>query len=42
MNRTGLIVALAIAAVVGVAFGLYPLIDVRDRALFLRIRRQQP
>jgi membrane-associated PAP2 superfamily phosphatase len=34
MNRTGLIVALAIAAVVGVAFGLYPLIDVRIARYF--------
>jgi lipid A 4'-phosphatase len=29
MNRTGLIVALAIAAVVGLAFGLYPELDLR-------------
>lgn len=29
MNRTGLIVALAIAAVVGVVFGLYPELDLR-------------
>jgi membrane-associated PAP2 superfamily phosphatase len=34
MNRTGLIVALGIAAVVGVAFGLYPLIDVRIARYF--------
>jgi len=29
MNRTGLIIALAIAAVAGVAFGLYPQLDLR-------------
>ena len=29
MNRTGLIVALAIAAVAGLAFGLYPQLDLR-------------
>jgi membrane-associated PAP2 superfamily phosphatase len=34
MNRTGLMIALAIAAVVGVTFGLYPLIDVRIARYF--------
>jgi len=34
MNRTGLIIALAIAAIVGVAFGLYPELDLKLAALF--------
>lgn len=34
MNRTGLIIALAIAAVVGVVFGLYPKIDLMIAAPF--------
>ena len=34
MNRTGLIVALAIAAVVGVVFGLYPQLDLMISAPF--------
>jgi len=29
MNRTGLLIALAVAAVVGVVFGLYPELDLR-------------
>ncbi len=37
MNRTGLVVALAIAAVVGLVFGLFPALDVRISALFLHI-----
>jgi lipid A 4'-phosphatase len=39
MNRTGLIVALAIAAVVGVAFGLYPQLDLMLAAPFHAIAR---
>ena len=34
MNRTGLIVALVIAAVVGLAFGLYPDLDLRVSRYF--------
>ena len=34
MNRTGLIIALAIAAVVGVVFGLYPQLDLMIAAPF--------
>jgi membrane-associated PAP2 superfamily phosphatase len=34
MNRTGLIVALVIAAVVGLAFGLYPELDLRVAGYF--------
>lgn len=34
MNRTGLLIALAIAAVVGLVFGLYPDLDLRISALF--------
>ena len=34
MNRTGLIVALAIAAVVGVVFGLFPQLDLRISQYF--------
>ena len=41
MNRTGLIVALAIAAVVGVAFGLYPQLDLMISAPFTPSRRRQ-
>jgi len=36
MNRTGLIVALAIAAVVGVVFGAYPLLDLRIARYFYK------
>ncbi len=39
MNRTGLIVALAIAVVVGVAFGLYPQLDLMIAAPFHAITR---
>jgi lipid A 4'-phosphatase len=34
MNRTGLIVALTIAVVVGVLFGVYPQLDLDIAALF--------
>ena len=34
MNRTGLLIALAIAAVAGVAFGLYPDLDLRIAGYF--------
>jgi membrane-associated PAP2 superfamily phosphatase len=34
MNRTGLIIALAIAAVAGLAFGLYPDLDLRIARIF--------
>ena len=34
MNRTGLLVALAIAVVAGVAFGLYPELDLRIARYF--------
>jgi lipid A 4'-phosphatase len=34
MNRTGLVIALALFAMVGVVFGLYPELDVRLAALF--------
>ena len=34
MNRTGLIIALAIAAVVGAVFAIYPQLDVAIAALF--------
>jgi lipid A 4'-phosphatase len=37
MNRTGLIVALAVAAVVGVVFGAYPLLDLRIARYFYEI-----
>jgi len=39
MNRTGLIIALAIAAVVGLAFGLYPQLDLMIAAPFHAISR---
>jgi lipid A 4'-phosphatase len=39
MNRTGLIVALAIAAAVGLAFGLYPQLDLMMSAPFHAISR---
>jgi len=39
MNRTGLIVALAIAAVVGLAFGLFPQLDLMISAPFYAIAR---
>ena len=38
MNRTGLIIALAIAAVVGAVFAIYPQLDV---AIAARNARQQ-
>jgi hypothetical protein len=34
MNRTGLIIALTIAAVTGLAFGLYPQLDLMASAPF--------
>jgi membrane-associated PAP2 superfamily phosphatase len=34
MNRTGLMIALAVAAVVGLVFGLYPELDLKLAALF--------
>jgi len=34
MNSTGLFIALAVAAVVGVAFGVYPQLDLDVSALF--------
>jgi len=37
MNRTGLIVALCIAAVAGVVFGLYPALDLRIARVFYEI-----
>jgi membrane-associated PAP2 superfamily phosphatase len=39
MNRTGLLIALAIAAVVGVVFGLYPELDLRLAQPFYEIDR---
>ena len=39
MNRTGLLIALAIAAVVGVIFGLYPELDLRLARPFYEIDR---
>ncbi|HWM83595.1 MAG TPA: phosphatase PAP2 family protein [Pseudolabrys sp.] len=39
MNRTGLIAALIIAAVVGIVFGLYPDLDLRIAEPFYRIDR---
>ena len=38
MNRTGLLIALAIAAVAGVAFGLYPELELRVARHFYSIR----
>jgi lipid A 4'-phosphatase len=35
MNRNGLLIALALAALVGIAFGLYPELDVRLAGVFL-------
>jgi lipid A 4'-phosphatase len=35
MNRTGLVIALAVAAVVGVVFGIFPRLDLDISALFL-------
>jgi membrane-associated PAP2 superfamily phosphatase len=35
MNRTGLLIALAIAGAVGIAFGLYPDLDLKISSLFL-------
>ena len=40
MNRTGLIIALAVAAVVGVVFGLFPQLDLMMSAPFSAIGRQ--
>ena len=34
MNRTGLIIALSLALVVGLAFGIYPELDLKLTALF--------
>ena len=34
MNRTGLFIALSLAAVIGVLFGLYPELDLKLAALF--------
>ena len=34
MNRTGLVIALVIAALVGVVFGVYPRLDIGIAALF--------
>ena len=42
MNRTGLLIALAIAVVVGVVFGIYPDLDVRVARLFFRPDLQTP
>ena len=39
MNRTGLLIALVIAAVVGVIFGLYPELDLRLVRPFYEIDR---
>lgn len=39
MNRTGLLIALAVAAVVGVVFGLYPELDLRLAQPFYEIDR---
>jgi membrane-associated PAP2 superfamily phosphatase len=39
MNRTGLIIALAIAAVTGLVFGLYPELDLKIAALFYETAR---
>ena len=39
MNRTGLLIALAVAAVVGVVFGLYPELDLRLSQPFYEIDR---
>ena len=33
MNRTGLLIALAIAVIAGLVFGLYPGLDLRIRAV---------
>jgi membrane-associated PAP2 superfamily phosphatase len=38
MNRTGLIVALSIAAVAGLVFGLFPSLDLKVAALFYPVR----
>ena len=38
MNRTGLIIALAIAAVVGAVFAIYPQLDIAIAALFYNPR----
>ena len=34
MNRTGLLIAFAIAAIAGLAFGLYPELDLRISGYF--------
>ena len=34
MNRTGLVIALAVAAVVGLVFGIWPDLDLKLAALF--------
>src|SRR4051812_1923796 len=39
MNRTGLLIALGVAAVVGVVFGLYPDLDLRLAQPFYEIDR---
>src|SRR5204862_954615 len=39
MNRTGLLIALAVAAVVGVVFGLYPELDLRLARPFFEVDR---
>ena len=36
MNRTGLVIALAVAAVVGLVFGIWPDLDLKLAALFYR------
>lgn len=41
MNRTGLIIALSIAAVVGVAFGLFPALDLHISRFFYEIADAQ-
>jgi lipid A 4'-phosphatase len=37
MNRTGLMIALSLAAIVGVAFGLYPELDLRIARIFYEV-----
>ena len=41
MNRTGLIIALGLAAFVGVFFGLFPQLDLMISAPFQFVRRQR-
>jgi membrane-associated PAP2 superfamily phosphatase len=41
MNRTGLLIALAVAAVTGLTFGLYPELDLKLAALFFHPEQQR-